>query len=187
MNMPEHLDAEAIYALLEGELEPGRERAAEAHLWRCDACRALREDCAATLGGLRWYGEQAPAAPEGYWDGFWARWPLAGGLEARRRSAGATTRRVGTRWAAATATAAAVAILVGGAWWAADRRGLEAEDLTAHAAARLDPSATTAAHELVAGTAWEDDVDLIRRVTFTIGSVDPLSKGVVLASMAEQP
>jgi predicted anti-sigma-YlaC factor YlaD len=184
MSMPEHLDAEAIYALLEGELEPGRERAAEAHLWRCDACRALREECAGTLGGLRWYGRHAAAPPEGYWERFWARWPLAGDLDARRRPAGATRQWVAAR---RVATAAAVAILVAGTWWAAERRGLEAERLASRAAARLDPAATTAAHELVAGTAWENDVELIRRVTFTIGSVDPLSKGVVLASMAEEP
>jgi hypothetical protein len=176
-NMPEHLDAEAIYTLLEGELDPSRDGVAEAHLLRCDACRALRDECAATLGALRWYGEREAVPPDGYWDGFWRRWPVAGDLPSRHA--------VMPRWAVA---AAAVAILVGGGWWMAERRGNEAARLASQATASLAPaSGAPAPRDLVAGTAWESDVEVMRRVTFTIGSIDPLSKGVVLASLAEEP
>jgi putative zinc finger protein len=185
MNVPEHLDAEAIYALLEGELEPGRERAAEAHLWRCDACRARREACAATLGGLRWYGERTPPTPEGYWESFWGRWPLADDLRARRERAPATPP-----WRTArrlTAAAAAVAILAAGSWWTARRVEVDPTQLASQATASLEPGGSAAPRELLAGTDWENDVEVMRRVTFTVGSIDPLSKGVVLASLAEEP
>src|SRR5688500_15924189 len=161
MNMPEHLDAEAIYSLLEGDLDPGRDRAAEAHLLRCDACRALRDECAATLGALHWYGEREAAPPEGYWESFWRRWPVAGDVSARRA--------VMPRWAA---VAAAVAIIVGGGWWMMERQGNEAARLASQATASLAPaSSAPAPRELVAGTAWENDVEVMRRVTFTIGSI----------------
>ena len=185
MNVPEHLDAETIYALLEGELEPGRERAAEAHLWRCDACRALREECAATLGGLRWYGERTPPTPEAYWESFWSRWPLADDLRARRERVVAAPRRLGAR--RLTAAAAAVAILAAGSWWTARRAEVNPTRLASQATASVQPSGSSAPRELLAGTAWENDVEVMRRVTFTVGSIDPLSKGVVLASRAEEP
>ncbi|HET9480406.1 MAG TPA: zf-HC2 domain-containing protein, partial [Candidatus Polarisedimenticolia bacterium] len=66
-----HLDTQAIYALLDGRLEPGAEQVAEAHIWRCDGCRALREECAALLSSLRWYAADPPGPPDGYWDEFW--------------------------------------------------------------------------------------------------------------------
>jgi hypothetical protein len=70
----------------------------------------------------------------------------------------------------------------------AERRGGEAARLASQATASLSPaSSAPAPRELVAGTAWEDDVEFMRRVTFTVGSIDPLSKGVVLASLAEEP
>ncbi len=66
-NLPSetHLDPEAIYDLLDGRLEPAAERAAEAHLWRCDDCRTLREECTALQSSLRWYAADRPATPSG--------------------------------------------------------------------------------------------------------------------------
>jgi hypothetical protein len=34
---------------------------------------------------------------------------------------------------------------------------------------------------------WEDDYEFFERATIAVGSVDPLSKGVILASLAEAP
>ena len=179
MTMTEHLDAETIYELAEGRLEPGRERAAEAHLWRCDSCRALREECASTLEALRWYGDRDVTPPEGYWSDFWARWPLAGDV----RSAAGRSRRL-----LPAAAAAAVLVLAVGTWWAADRRGESSLDpVASSASASFAPGPRPDARELVAGTAWESDFELLERVTFAIGSVDPTSKGVALASLAEEP
>lgn len=167
-----HLDSETIYELAEGRLEPGRERAAEAHLWRCDACRALREECVATLEALRLYGERIPEAPAGYWEGFWSRWPLAGEVapNARRRA---------RRLVPALAAAAVLVLAIG--LWRTQRDGGSTPIVVT--------SVTTAvpAREIVAGTSWEGDVEMLERMAFAVGGVDPLSKGVVLASMAEAP
>jgi hypothetical protein len=178
MNVPDHLDPEAIYELTEGQLDPARERAAEAHLLRCAACRAVREACENTLGALRWYGEQSPAPPVGYWEAFWARWPLAGDVRAARRS----------RLAPALATAA-IALMAIGLWWVVERTGPEPQRLAssdlAASAENISAPNPAPARELVAGTSWEGDVEVLERVTFAVGSVDPLSKGVGLASMVE--
>ena len=179
MTMTEHLDAETIYELAEGRLEPGRERAAEGHLWRCDSCRALREECASTLEALRWYGDRELAPPAGYWSGFWARWPIAGDVR------GAAGRR---RRLLPAVAAAAVLVLAIGTWWATEQRDARSLDQVASSASgSFAPGRRPDARELVAGTAWENDVELLERVTFAIGSVDPMSKGVALASLAEEP
>jgi len=174
-----HLDAETIYELAEGRLDAARAGSAEAHLWRCDACRALREECVGTLDALRWYGQSAVPAPAKYWEGFWGRFPLAGELPAAARA-----RRQPVRaWAAA---AASVAILALGGWWAAGR--LEAPAGTASPGVAVmapDPVPASAAFDAAPG--WEEDVEALRRMGSTIGSVDPLSKGFALASLAQEP
>ena len=176
MNLPEHLDPEKIYDLREGRLDANCERAAEAHLLRCAACRTLREECEATIGALHWYGQQSPIPPEGYWAGFWSRWPLAGGIHGARR------------WRVPSLVAAAVALLAVGLWWAVERRPLdEPEWFVASATTAFGPTPAPPARDLVAGTAWEGDLEMLERVTFAVGSVDPLSKGVALTSLAEEP
>jgi hypothetical protein len=190
MSIPEHLDPETIYELTEGRLDPSRERAAEAHLLRCAACRVVRESCETTLGALRWYGEQSAAPPAGYWEGFWARWPIAGDVRAARRS----------RLTPALATAA-VAIMAVGLWWVAERTTSDrpdplvstgdvstdvvSADHGSSAEAAYPHSSAPPAREILAGTSWEGDVEVFERVTFAVGSVDPLSKGVGLTSLVE--
>ncbi len=186
MVMTGHLDAEAIYELLEGRVEAARARAAEAHLWRCAACRAMREECAAGLAALRWYGQASPPAPAGYWESFWRRWPVAGAVRPPG-SASRRFRRVGRALAAA-----AVAALAVGTWWRWPDAASE-KDLASLAPAAMTASVSTpdgdgtAAREAEVAGGWENDVQILRQVSFPIGSVDPLSKGVVLASLAEQP
>lgn len=152
-----HLDAEAVYALLDGRLDVVAERTAEAHLWRCGRCRILREECAALLSSLRWYAADPPAPPEGYWDEFWRRLPLTRG---RRR-----------RFAPALALAASIAMLLA----IEPGAGPGPEDST--------PIALTGA--AAPGPEWASDYRLFEQATVAIGSADPLSKGIILASLVE--
>ena len=154
-----HLDAEVIYELLDGRLGPVVGRAAEAHLWRCDRCRTLREECAALLSSLRWYAADPPAPPDGYWDVFWRRRPLS-----RHRRA----RRI----APALALAASVALLL---WIQPRSEGNPAGPV----AVGSQPGVVEPSPQ------WASEYRLFEQATVTIGSVDPLSKGVVLASLAE--
>lgn len=179
MRIAEHLDPETIYAHLEERLEVPRARAVEAHLWRCEACRALREECAAIVGGLEWYGKERPEPPPDYWDGFWDRWALrANERRSDRRASGR-----GVRWGRdpgpvrSLATAATIAVVVLG-WWLATLPG-EPERAPLFAGA---PTASRA----VADPAWEDDLEMFERATIAVGSVDPLSKGIVIAGLVEQ-
>lgn len=157
ISQPErHLDAEAVYALLDGRLSEHAERAAEAHLWRCDPCRLLREECAAMLSSLRWYGADPPAPPEGYWEEFWTGFALA-------------PRRRVRRLLPALALAASIAVLL----LIQPRPEPAPEDRLA--------LATTPAP----GPEWSSEYRLFEQATVAIGSVDPVSKGIVLASLAE--
>lgn len=174
--MTNHLDTETIYALLDGRLDAAGERNAESHLLRCDACRAVREECALTLGSLRWYATSTPPAPRGYWDGFWLRFADRV-REAPVRSVSARTRRIRRRsWMAPALAAAAVVTLLVGTWWV---RGPQEPGETD------PPRRTVAARSVVAETGWESDLEFFERATVAVGGVDPLSKGIVLASMAE--
>ncbi|MGH7588393.1 MAG: zf-HC2 domain-containing protein [Gemmatimonadota bacterium] len=156
ISQPEgHLDPEAVYALLDGRLSEPVERAAEAHLWRCDRCRLLREECAALLSSLRWYAADPPAPPEGYWDEFWTGL----GLAPRRR-----VRRLFP----ALALAASIAVLL----------LIQPHPETA-------PDAPPIAAAPAPGPEWASEYRLFEQATVAIGSVDPVSKGIILASLAE--
>jgi hypothetical protein len=157
ISQPErHLDAEAVYALLDGRLSEPVERAAEAHLWRCDRCRRLREECSAVLISLRWYAADPPAPPEGYWEEFWT------GL-------GLTPRPRVRRLFPALALAASIALLL------LIQPGPETgPDDRAPIAAAPAP-----------GPEWASEYRLFEQATVAIGSVDPVSKGIILASLAE--
>ena len=151
-----HLDAEAVYALLDGRLPEPAGRAAEAHLWRCDRCRVLREECAALLDSLRWYAVEPPAPPEGYWDEFWT-------------DLGLTPRARARRVIPSLALAASIALLL---------------------LIRPEPETTPDAPTTVAAAPapdpeWASEYRLFEQATVAIGSVDPVSKGIVLASLAE--
>ncbi len=170
MRLAQHVDSETIYALLDGRLEPSRARCVEAHVWRCDRCRALRESCGAVLSSLRWYASAPPAPPAGYWEDFWTRWSP-------------TTRAV--RWSprrasslAASLIAATLVLLAAGGLW------FERGPRPAPERVAVD---TGPARNAVAGTEWARDVETLERVTFAVGGVDPMAKGVVLASLAEEP
>lgn len=173
--MTNHLEPATIYALLDGVLDPAAEGSAEAHLLRCDECRAVREECALTLGSLRFYATASPAPPSGYWDGFWARFQER---VARVPVEGVPFRVRKRPWATPALAAAAVVSLLLGAWWASGPR--EGEE-------PLSTDPTVAARSVVAETGWESDLEFFERATVAVGGVDPLSKGIVLASMAESP
>lgn len=166
MKLNRHVDPETVYDLLDGELDPARERAVEAHLWRCERCRALHEECGATLAALRWYGTVRPEPPAGYWEGFWTRWSGARSWAPRRVLV-------------PLAAAATLAALAGG--WLASRPGAPA-DLPAIATPAV-PSARTAIDD----PEWARDYEFFERASIALGSVDPLSKGIVLAGLAGEP
>jgi hypothetical protein len=156
ISQPErHLDPEAVYALLDGRLSEPVERAAEAHLWRCDRCRLLREECAALLSSLRWYAADPPAPPEGYWDEFWTGLGLAPGRRARRLFP-------------ALALAASIAFL-----------------LLIQPRPETAPDAPPIAAAPAPGPEWASEYRLFEQATVAIGSVDPVSKGIILVSLAE--
>lgn len=176
--MTSHLDTSTIYRLLDGELDAAAEGSAAAHLLRCDRCRAEREECRATLEALESYGAEA-APPGEYWDAFWVRFEERIGVApvAGRRSERVVAFR-GARLGPALATAAAIALLLLGSWWV---RGPDPG-----AVVSTEPR-TVAARSVVADTGWESDLEFFERATVAVGSVDPVSKGVALASMAESP
>ncbi|HET9581274.1 MAG TPA: hypothetical protein VFP76_00465 [Gemmatimonadota bacterium] len=150
-----HLDAETVYALLDGHLAEPAERAAEAHLWRCDQCRLLREECSAVLSSLRWYAVDTPAPPEGYWDEFWTGLRLSPQGRARRLLP-------------ALALAASIAML-----------------LLVQPGPENGPADRAPAAAASPGPEWASEYRLFEQATVAIGSVDPVSKGIILASLAE--
>ncbi len=171
--MPEHLDAETVYALLDGRLDTVRSPQVETHLWRCEACRRLRQECAALRSSLLWYGAEPPPPPDGYWDEFWRRVLLDREPGARPAVAPQATAR---RLALLLAAAAAVVLIVGGMW------AIRAGTGMAPAPVPVQAIASSAAR-----AEWADDYELFERTSIAIGGVDPMSKGVVLASLAEAP
>lgn len=163
-----HLAPEAIYDLLDGRLEPAAERAAEAHLWWCDDCRTLREECTALLSSLRWYAADPPGPPDGYWDELWRKLPLR-------------PRHGARRLVPALALAASIAILLLVQPW----RETSSTDGPAGTPEAVAPVATGAVEAASPGPQWASEYRLFEQATMSIGSVDPLSKGIVLASLSE--
>lgn len=161
MSQTQHLDQEMLYELLDGRLDPVRAQRAEVHLWRCEACRIQHEECAALLSSLRWYGADPPRPPIGYWNSFWARWPIVTRAAPRAM-----------HWMAPALGMAASIVLLIGVWWGARSEPVESE-----------PPTPAVAFD----SGWEDDYEFFERATVAVGSVDPLSKGVILASLAEAP
>lgn len=168
----DHLDTAAIYALLDGTLPAAEARRAEAHLWRCATCRMLREECGAVVSALRWYGAEPPPPPEGYWERFWRQWDGAATAAAVR---GSRLRRV----APGLALAASLALAVG--LWSRGGERAGSIDTAAAILPALPPSV------VAQGADWSEDYALFERMTVAVGGVDPLSKGVALAGLAESP
>lgn len=174
MNGIQHLDEQRVYDLVDGRLDAADESAAQAHLLRCEACRRLERECAGVVESLRWYGSEPIAPPAGYWDGFWDRWSAAREPVALRAPA---PRSSGSRLAPILALAAALAFLVG-LWW------------TERPDAGSGFQATASApplREAMASAGWADDYARFERMSVAVGGIDPVSKGVALASLAEQP
>lgn len=177
MNATQHLDERRIYDLVDGRLDAADESAAQAHLLRCEACRRLERECAGVVGSLRWYGSESVEPPAGYWDGFWDRWSTAREPVAIRTPAPRTGG--GSRLAPVLALAAALAFLVG-LWWT------ERPDPGSGGALQATASAPRL-REAMASAGWADDYARFERMSVAVGGIDPVSKGVVLASLAEQP
>lgn len=179
MNGSEHLSEQRVYDLVDGRLDMAAESAAQAHLLRCERCRLLERECAGVVESLRWYGSEPVEPPAGYWSEFWDRWSAG-----ERASDPApipirstASRRAGFRLAPALALAAALAFLVG-LWWT-ER---PAPGPTATASVSAPPL-----REAMASAGWADDYARFERMSVAVGGIDPVSKGVVLASLAEQP
>lgn len=176
--MTNHLDTSTIYDLLDGELDSASERIAMAHLLRCERCRAEGEECRATLESLRSSATVSPP-PEGYWDAFWVRFEeRVGAVPDPGEARPATVTPFRGSWvAAALATAAAIALLLG-TWWSGEPDPGDVDSREVR---------TVAARSVGVDTGWESHIEFFERATVAVGSVDPLSKGVVLASMADSP
>ena len=185
--MTEHLDEQLLYDLLDGRLDAAAERAAEAHLLRCDRCRALERECAGVVESLRWYGLETVEPPAGYWEEFWERWSpvptyaAADGPPADEANDDQVLplpagRRGAWRLAPALATAAAVALLAG-LWWSERARVVETRTTVVQA---------PALREAVAASDWGADYARYEQMAVAVG-VDPMSKGIVLAGLAEAP
>jgi hypothetical protein len=183
MNGSEHLSEQRVYDLVDGRLDRAAESAAQAHLLRCERCRLLERECAGVVESLRWYGSEPVEPPAGYWAEFWDRWPARERASdpAPADSAPIPLRtappRAGFRLAPALALAAALAFLVG-LWWT-DR---PAPSPTPTASASAPPL-----REAMASAGWADDYARFERMSVAVGGIDPVSKGIVLASLAEQP
>jgi len=185
--MTEHLDERLLYDLLDGRLDAAAESAAQAHLLRCDRCRALERECAGVVESLRWYGLEPVEPPAGYWEGFWERWspdrtyapqdrPPAAEAEAPSVLPLRVHRRGAWRFAPALAAAAAVALLAG-LWWSERPRVVETRTTIVEA---------PPLREAVAVSDWGADYARYEQMASAVG-VDPVSKGIVLASLAEAP
>lgn len=175
MNGSEHLDIQRVYDLLDGRLDALAESAAQAHLLRCDRCRRIERECAGVVESLRWYGSETLEPPAGYWDAFWDRWSPASEEPALRLP---TPTRAAFPLAPALAVAAALALLVG-LWWA-ER---PADTMTSEVRVADAPTLRQA----VAGSGWADDYARFEQMTIAVGGIGPVSKGIVLASLAEEP
>ncbi|CAN5889380.1 hypothetical protein BH20GEM1_BH20GEM1_02220 [soil metagenome] len=173
MNGASHLDAQRVYDLLDGRLDLTAESAAQAHLLRCDRCRELERECAGVVESLRWYGSEPVSPPADYWDDFWARWSPSEEPVVRLHA----RRPAPSRLAPALAVAAALALLVG-LWWTERAPETPGELRTAEA---------PPLRQAVTGTGWADDYARFERMSIAVGGIDPVSKGLVLATLAEEP
>jgi len=168
MNPSPHLDPRTLHDLVDDQLGPDEERAALTHLLRCHECRAARDERAAVVTALRWYAAAPPAAPAGYWESFWERW-----------SAAVEPAPVRRRWRWVAVPAAAAALVAGGLWL---RPVADQAPMTAMAELRQTaPPLTSADLDLVR------DYEFFERVTVAVGSMDPMSKGIILAGLGEAP
>ena len=185
--MTEHLSEQLLYDLVDGRMDAAAESAAEAHLLRCDRCRALERECAGVVESLRWYGLEPVEPPTGYWEQFWERWsPDAAHSPSDRPPAAesqdpqvvplAVDPRGAWRFAPALATAAAVALLAG-LWWSERPRVVETRTTVVQA---------PPLREAVAASDWGADYARYEQMAVAVG-VDPVSKGIVLAGLAEAP
>lgn len=190
MKGKEHLDVQLVYDLLDGRLDSAAESAAQAHLLRCDRCRGLERECAGVVESMRWYGLEPVEPPEGYWEQFWERWspdvveaPAGPGSPDEDEADGPQVvrlpveRRGAWRFAPALTTAAALALLAG-LWWSERPREVEMQT----AAVEAPPL-----REAAAVSDWGDDYARFEQMAIAVGGVDPVSKGIVLASLAEAP
>lgn len=168
MRSSEHLDLDTLYELLDGRLDTAAEQRVEAHLWRCGTCRALREECGALLSAVRWYGADPPRPPSGYWESFWGHWSGTSVVPLRTARA-----RNGALVSGVLALAASLALLIG----IVGDAGKQVPD---GVTAQISTPAPTQAE-------WAEDYEFFERATIAVGSIDPMSKGVVLASFAEAP
>ncbi|MGH7566247.1 MAG: hypothetical protein ACREK2_05405 [Gemmatimonadota bacterium] len=176
MNGSEHLDTQRVYDLLDGRLDAVAEGVAQAHLLRCDRCRQLERECAGVVDSLQWYGSETHEAPAGYWDTFWDRWSPSA-------EAPAVVRLPARRWTAfplapALAVAAALALLAG-LWWV-ERPGETG-------IGEVQMAEAPPIHEAVAGSGWAEDYARFEQMTIAVGGIGPVSKGIALASLAEEP
>jgi hypothetical protein len=176
MNRSEHLDAQRVYDLLDGRLDGVAESTAQAHLLRCDACRRLERECAGVVESLHWYGSEAFEAPTSYWDAFWERWSPAAEEAAVVQLP--TPRRTAFPLAPALAVAAAIALLAG-LWWA--------ERPAQTGIGEVQTAQAPSLRQTVAGSGWADDYARFEQMTIAVGGIGPVSKGIVLASLAEEP
>lgn len=177
MNGSEHLDTQRVYELLDGRLDAVAEGEAQAHLLRCDACRRLERESAAVVEALRWYGSRTAPPPEGYWDSFWERWTPEAGNVPPAVAIPSGPRRLPRALGPILAMAAALALLVG-IWWSERPPATKGEVQTA---------AAPPLREAVSRSGWGDDYARFERMAIAVGGIDPVSKGVVLASLAEAP
>lgn len=176
MKGSEHLDTQRVYDLLDGRLDAVAESEAQAHLLRCEACRRLERETAAVIDALGWYGSEPAEPPAGYWDAFWARWNPGAEPAPEPTPIASRRRGISRALAPALALAAALALLVG-LWWS-ERPPATIERPTASA---------PQLREAVAASGWGDDYARFERMAIAVGGIDPVSKGVILASLAEGP
>jgi hypothetical protein len=176
MNGSEHLNAQRVYDLLDGRLDAVAEGASQAHLLRCDRCRQLERECAGVVEALHWYGSESLEPPSGYWDAFWDRWTPS--AEDPAVVPLPVTRRTPLALAPALAVAAALALLAG-LWW------VEKPGETGSGEVRIAEAPPL--NEAVASSGWGDDYARFEQMTIAVGGIGPVSKGIVLASMAEEP
>jgi hypothetical protein len=176
MNGSEHLDVQRVYDLLDGRIDAMAESAAQAHLVWCESCRRLERECAGVVESLRWYGSEPIEPPPGYWDSFWDRWSPSKAEPVVVHSL--APRRSGFRLAPVLGLAAALALLVG-LWWTSRPGPTTTDELRTAQAPPL--------REAMASAGWADDYARFEQMSIAVGGIDPVSKGVVLASLAEEP
>jgi hypothetical protein len=185
MNGSRHLDAQRVYDLLDGRLDALAEGAAQAHLLRCERCRRLERECAGVIDSLRWYGSEPVEPPAGYGDTFWERWtapdPEIRSVPRTDALPPAAARRAGWRLAPVLAMAAALALLVG-LWWSGRTEPPGSGEFAA-----APPARAPELREAMASVGWADDYARFERMSIAVGGIDPVSKGIVLASMAQEP